>query len=65
MLIPVILKNGHEELVSKDELQLLMSNKQVLFFKRTNGWVVFDQDKVREKNIPYSGVERRQPNITH
>ena len=60
MLIPVVLKDGHEELVSNNELHFLMSNKQVMFFKRSDGWVVLGRDKMRELKVPYNGVERRQ-----
>ena len=63
MLIPVVLKDGHEELVSKDELQFLLSNKQVVFFKRFGGWVVIGRDKMRDLKVPYNGVERRQYNV--
>lgn len=60
MLVPVVLKDGHEELVSKDELQLLISKQQILFFKRSNGWVVPGRDRMRDLKVPYNGVERRQ-----
>jgi len=60
MLIPVVLKNGHAELVSKNELQLLIAKQQIMFFKRSNGWVVLGRDKMRELKVPYNGVERRQ-----
>jgi hypothetical protein len=40
MFIPVVVKDGHEELVSKDELRFLMSNKQVMSFKRSDGWTM-------------------------
>jgi hypothetical protein len=63
MLIPVVLKDGHEELVSNNELHFLMSNKQVMFFKRSDGWVVLGRDKMRELKVPYNGVERRQNNV--
>ena len=63
MLIPVVLKDGQEELVSKDELQLLISKKQLLFFKRSDGWVVLGRDKMRSQKVPYNGVERRQHNV--
>ena len=59
MLIPVVLKDGHEELVSKDELQFLMSRQQILFFKRSDGWVVLGRDNMRGLKVPYNGVERR------
>ena len=63
MLIPVVLKDGHEEVVSSNELHLLISNKQVMFFKRSDGWVVLGRDKTRELKVPYNGVERRQHNV--
>ena len=63
MFIPVVLKDGHEELVSKDELRSLMFNKQVMFFKRSDGWVVPGRDKMRDLKVTYNGVERRQHNV--
>lgn len=62
MFIPVVLKDGHEEIVSKDELQRLISKKQIIFFKRSNGWAVLGRDKMRKLKVPYNGVERRQHN---
>ena len=62
MFIPVVVKDGHEELVSKDELRFLMFNKQVMSFKRSDGWVVLGRDKMRDPKVPYNGVERRQYN---
>jgi len=59
MLIPVVLKDGHEELVSKDELQFLMFNKQLLFFKRSDGWTVLGRDQMRSQRAVYNGEDRR------
>ena len=47
MFIPVILKGEKEDLVSKAELQVLLFNKQVLFFKRSDGWTVVGRDETR------------------
>ena len=63
MFIPVVLKDGHEELVSKDEFQYLLHNKQVIYFKRLGGWVVVGRDKMRSLKAPYNGVDRRQHNV--
>ena len=63
MFIPVVLKDGHDELVSKDELQFLLFNKQVVFFKRLGGWVVIGRDRMRDQKVPYNGLERRQRNF--
>lgn len=63
MLIPVVLKDGHEELVSKDELQFLMHSKQLLFFKRSDGWAVLGRDRMRSQRTPYKGRERRKHDV--
>jgi hypothetical protein len=63
MFIPVVFKDGHEELVGKDELQFMLDIKQVVSFKRFDGWVVVGRDKMRELKVPYNGVERRQQNV--
>ncbi len=63
MLIPVVLKDGHEELVSKDELQFLMFNKKLLFFKRSDGWTVLGRDRMRSQKKPYNGEERRRHEV--
>lgn len=63
MFIPAVFKDGHEELVGKGELQLLLKNNQILFFKRSNGWVVPGRDNMRRLKVPYNGVERRQHNM--
>ena len=40
-----------------------MSNNQVMFFKRFDGWVVLGREKMRDLKVPYNGVERRQHNV--
>jgi hypothetical protein len=60
MLIPVVLSGGKEELVSKDDLQFLMDIQQIMLFKRSDGWVVLGQDKMRSQGAPYHGREQRQ-----
>ena len=63
MFVPVVLKGGHEEFVSNDELQFLLAKNQVVFFKRFGGWVVVGRDKMRALKVPYNGVERRRHNV--
>jgi hypothetical protein len=63
MLVPVVLKDGKEELVSKDELQFLMTTQKVMFFKRSDGWAVFGRDKMRKQIGSYNGEERRQDEV--
>ena len=63
MFIPIVLSGGEEELVSKAELQFLLDVHQVVLFKRSDGWVVVGQDKMRAgrspRRAPYSGRESR------
>ncbi|MCK4501895.1 MAG: hypothetical protein KAU22_02605 [Desulfuromonadales bacterium] len=59
MQIPVAFKNGKERSVSKGELQFLIETEQIMFFKRSDGWVVIGRDKLRSQRAPYSGEDRR------
>jgi hypothetical protein len=59
MLIPIVLKDGGEELVSKNNLQYLLLLEKVLRFKRSDGWVVIGRDIMRKNIEPYNGEERR------
>lgn len=59
MRIPVVLKNGTERSVSKVELQFLIVHERILFFERSDGWVVVGRDKMRDGGDPYAGTERR------
>lgn len=60
MYIPVVLEGGEEELVRHDELQLLMTAQRVMFFKRSDGWVVPSRDELRTQRSSFDGEERRQ-----
>ncbi len=61
MFIPVVLKDGHEELVSKDEFQVMLVTKKIMFFKRSDGWVAVGRDPQRDesKSLVYRAPERR------
>lgn len=59
MRIPVVLKNGTERSVSKHELQFLLVHERILFFQRSDGWVVIGRDKMRCGGAPFSGADRR------
>ena len=63
MFIPVVLKDGHEELVSKEELQFLLLTQEIMLFKRLGGWVVIGRDRMRDQKVPHNGLERRQRNF--
>ncbi len=59
MLIPTLLSDEREELVSKEELQFLLDVHQVVRFKRSDGWVLVGQDKMRIESTTYNGTECR------
>lgn len=59
MKIPVVLKDGREQAVSKDLLQYLLVTKKIRCFKRSDGWVAFGPDKMRCECAPYLGMDRR------
>lgn len=59
-MIPVVMKDGSEELVPRDELQRLINAQQVMFFRRREGWVVLGRDRVRGNGGHFQGKNRRQ-----
>jgi len=64
--VKVVLTDGKECTVSKDELQFLLTTKRALFFERSNGWIVCgrDSDHMRHhKTREYSGYDRREHKI--
>lgn len=61
MKIPVMLKNGDELKVDKEQLQSLLSSNQVLCFQRSDGWAFVGYDKLRGLSGGlYFGMDRRQ-----
>ena len=63
MYIPVVLRDGQELTVDKERFQYLLITKQILFFKRTNGWVVVGRDQMRGAPTPHKGKERRNKEV--
>lgn len=60
MMIPVMLKDGTDELVQPQVLDRLLEEDKVLFFKRSTGWVVIGRDPLRGMGGGvYEGKERR------
>ncbi|OHB24650.1 MAG: hypothetical protein A2X84_09840 [Desulfuromonadaceae bacterium GWC2_58_13] len=60
MMIPVVMKNGSEQRVFPKVLNEMLASGQVMFFKRTSGWVVVGRDQTRRKGPTiYDGRERR------
>jgi len=58
MLIAVIFSDDSTELVDPDELDDLIYNREIVSFRRSDGWVQIGVDPVRRKNIIYKGPER-------
>jgi len=63
MYIQAILKGDKEELVSKDELQFLLVNQQVISFKRSDGWAVIGRDRMRNHKASPTRIDRREHDI--
>lgn len=60
MMIPVMLKDGSDEVVLPQVLDRLLEADRVLFFKRADGWVVVGRDSIRGMGgRVYEGTERR------
>jgi hypothetical protein len=62
MMIPVIMKNGTRLEVFPKVLDEMLAAGQIMFFKRSSGWVVVGRDQVR-RNRPtrYGDRDRRGP----
>jgi len=60
MKIPVMLTDGRELSVSKDQLQTLLSANRVLCFERSDRCVFIGYDKMRSIGEPYTGEDRRE-----
>jgi len=60
MYIPIVLSGGQVDLVSKEELQFLLDVHQIIFFRRSDGWVLVGQDKMRVGRAPYNGKDLRK-----
>ncbi|OGU00224.1 MAG: hypothetical protein A2079_00365 [Geobacteraceae bacterium GWC2_48_7] len=62
MEIKVILKSGREIFVPSYSLEYLITEKLIKAFKRSDGWVNIDHDKVRDSKLHSTknhGAERR------
>ena len=61
MLIPVIYPNGKHDLVKDFTLSQLIAERSIVKFKRRQGWVDINSDKLRksDERSVYFGRERR------
>lgn len=49
MFIPVVFSDDSTELVNPDELDELIYNREIISFRRSDGWVQIGVDPVRRK----------------
>jgi len=63
--VQVVLKDGTELSVSKDELQFLIVTRQVRSFERSDGWVNCGQDNnyMRNHCVEFDGNDRREHTV--
>lgn len=61
MLIPVLYDDQKLGMVYPSRLDKLISEKKILAFRRSNGWVFVEEDAIRKghNSGEYSGPERR------
>ena len=60
LIIPVLLRDGTEEIVGPRVLDHMLEEKRVAFFRRSGGWVVVGRDPLRGMGGRlYTGRERR------
>jgi hypothetical protein len=61
MMIRVKYPNGNTEMVRPPLLRHLINSNKISEFRRSDGWVVLGQDRLRSaKGVDYAGKERRQ-----
>ena len=61
MLIPVIYTNGKHDMVKDYLLGKLIDGKEIVQFKRSDGWISISAKNVRgrKKDFHYAGPRRR------
>ncbi len=62
MAILVRYKNNTFGAVSQDRLDMLIASREIIYFKRSDGWVNVSEGPLRGQGSPqqYRGPERRQ-----
>ena len=65
MLIPVMYQNGKHDLVKEFMLSRLIDERDIVKFKRSNGWINISTDNIRNTDTRpfYNGEERRQTEL--
>lgn len=58
--IPVLFNDNHYQVVSRNELDQLLTTGRIKAFRRAGGWAMIGQDPLRGKGGTYRGPERRK-----
>lgn len=59
MTIEVCRKNYTYDLVEDQMLDELIEREEIVAFRRSDGWAIIGEDRLRETYQKYSGPERR------
>ncbi len=60
MMIPVMYKNGKMGYVDHYNLDKLINTRQIIKFRRADGWVIIGFDAIRVNDSSYRVIERRK-----
>ncbi len=59
MMIPVMFRDGKMGCADQYQLDKLINMRQIIKFRRENGWAYIGFDPIRMNDNGYRGVERR------
>lgn len=60
MMIPVMYRDGKMGFADPYKLNKLMNTRQIIKFRRSDGWAIIGVDPIRTSNAGYQGPERRK-----
>jgi hypothetical protein len=59
MEIKVIFQDGYSGVVSSSTLNYLIKNRDIIAFKRADGWAKIGRDATRNRQQPIDGPDKR------
>ncbi len=59
MVIKVIFQDGYSGDVSSSTLNYLIKNRDIIAFKRADGWAKIGRDAIRKRQQPIEGPDKR------
>ncbi len=60
MAIKVIYQDGYSGVVTSSTLNYLIEKREVVAFKRSDGWVKIGRDAIRSSQQPINGPDKRE-----